>query len=86
MGLSLALSPPQMAPQLSYLKASGPGAEAGVGGRRSMDLCPLTKSLPAQGAAAKTRCSQQTASCAGPRGAHLVAAPGLFTVAFIESD
>lgn len=64
--------------QLSYLKASGLGA-----GAWQSHPCPVS---PAQGAAAKARHSQQPASCAGPHVVHLVAAPGLFTVAFIESD
>ena len=41
---------------------------------------------PAQLPVAKAECQQQPISCAGPHGAHLVAAPGSFTVAFIESD
>lgn len=65
----------EMVAQLGYSEASGPGwGEAGAAGPR-----PDPR-------AARATAAKAAASCAGPRGAHLVAAPGLFTVALIESD
>ena len=88
MGLSLPLCPPQMArfflwmemaPQLSSLKAPGPGQRRGwvAGGRWACAHSPGLSLLKGQ-QQRQGILSRQPASCAGPRGAHLVAAPALF--------
>ena len=53
--------------------------EGGAAARHKVSPC-------SRGSSSKDSHSQLPASCADPHGAHLLAAPGLFTVVFIESD
>lgn len=73
----------EMAALLSYLKASGPGGAGAGAGRVAAKHHGFPCSRDSQ--EGKTSSSAASQLC-GPHSAHLVTAPGLFTVAFIESD